>query len=235
MLHTVQYRFANDPHVLYSFISHITHLASTDLTPYRPGLSLSSRCSPMRYFDMIRDQQNRGCPQPSANSAPPTPAAIDIEIANHNGSTVAIEATPDRLQAAKKMPTPSLLQMVEQLTWQNGQLRSEIDYHQRRHAASLYLLQKTRLIVRSLEQVIRDFNTFDNELGVCSRAREVGHVDAVWRHRRLFPLNCKLRATIEQMQGRRTGSQSGTSGIIFELGWYICNTKADTGRADFVA
>lgn len=117
----------------------------------------------MRYPNMIRDQPNRGCPQPSVNSAPPVPAAIDIEIANHNGSTVAIEATPDRLQAAKKMPTPSLSQMVEQLTWQNGQLRSEIDYHQRRHAASLYLLQKTRLIVKSLEQAIENFGDLDGE------------------------------------------------------------------------
>lgn len=98
-----------------------------------------------------------------------------MEIANHNGSTVAIEATPDRLQAAKKMPTPSLSQMVEQLTWQNGQLRSEIDYHQRRHAASLYLLQKTRLIVKSLEQAIENFGDLDGE----PRAGAVRHNEQV--------------------------------------------------------
>ncbi|KAF3030335.1 hypothetical protein E8E12_000426 [Didymella heteroderae] len=150
--------------LVYSIIPHVTFSASTDLAHLKPGLSLSSRFSPMQYLNMTRNQQSQGRPQPSVNSsAPPAPAAIDIEIANHNGSTVAIEATPDRLQAAKKTPTPSLSQMVEQLTWQNGQLRSEIDYHQRRHAASLYLLQKTRLIVKSLEQAIENFGSLDGE------------------------------------------------------------------------
>jgi len=59
--------------------------------------------------------------------------------------------------------------MVEQLTWQNGQLRSEIDYHQRKHAVSLYLLQKTKLIVKSLEQVIGNFRSLDGELGASMR------------------------------------------------------------------
>ncbi|KAF2818122.1 hypothetical protein CC86DRAFT_309878 [Ophiobolus disseminans] len=104
-------------------------------------------------------------PQRSVNSAPPAPTPIDIEIANHNGSTVAIEATPERVQAAKKMPTPSLSQMIEQLTWQNGQLRSEIDYHQRMHGPSLYLLQKTKLVVTSLQQMIENFESLQNELG----------------------------------------------------------------------
>lgn len=126
---------------------------------------------------MKQNQQSQGWPQPSVNSAPPAPAAVDIAIANHNGSTVAIEALPDRLQAAKKMPTPSLSQIVEQLTWQNGQLRSEIDYHQRRHAASLYLLQKIRLTVKSLEQAIENFGSLDGE----QRASTAGHNEQVMK------------------------------------------------------
>ena len=144
-------------------VPHVTRSAGTGFASLGAGLSLSSRYYPIRYFNMIRNQRSQTRLQPNANSAPPAPAAIDIEIANHNGSTVAIEATPDRVQAAKKMPTPSLSQMVEQLTWQNGQLRSEIDYHQRRHAASLYLLQKTRLVVKSLEQAIENFASLDGE------------------------------------------------------------------------
>lgn len=108
--------------------------------------------------------RSHGQPRVCNNDAPPVPIAIDIEIAKCNGSTVAIDAMPDRLQAAKEMPTPSLTQMVEQLTWQNGQLRLEIDYHQRRHAASLYLLQKARLIVQSLEQAIENFASLDEVL-----------------------------------------------------------------------
>jgi hypothetical protein len=118
----------------------------------------------MPYFNMFRTQQSRAQLRPSLNSAPPVPTAIDIEIANNNGSTVAIEAMPDRVQAAKKMPTPSLSRMIEQLTWQNGQLRSEVDYHQRLHGSSLYLLQKTKLVVKSLQQVIENFESLDNEL-----------------------------------------------------------------------
>jgi hypothetical protein len=118
----------------------------------------------MRHFNMFRNQKSPAQLRPSLNSAPPVPTAIDIQIANNNGSTVAIEAMPDRVQAAKKMPTPSLSQMIEQLTWQNGQLRSEIDYHQRLHGPSLYLLQRTKLIVKSLQQVIENFESLDSEL-----------------------------------------------------------------------
>lgn len=159
----LQYSITAPTSLAYGLVPRIAFSASTDLTHLKPGLSLSSRYSPMRYLIMNRNQQSQGPRQQNVNSAPPAPASIDIEIASHNGSTVAIEATPDRLQAAKKMPTPSLSQMVEQLTWQNGQLRSEIDYHQKKHAASLYLLQKTRLIVKSLEQAIENFGSLDGE------------------------------------------------------------------------
>ena len=86
-----------------------TFLASIHLTAHGTGLSPASRYFLMGYLDMIRHKRSQGRLLPSVNNAPPAPAAIDIEIADHNGSTVAIEATPDRVQAAKKMPTPSLL------------------------------------------------------------------------------------------------------------------------------
>jgi hypothetical protein len=37
------------------------------------------------------------------------------------------------------MPTPSLSQIIEQRTWENGQLRQELAYQQRKHEASMLL------------------------------------------------------------------------------------------------
>ena len=145
-------------------ISKIKHCHRT----YQVQPVTSGALSAYKHSKMSENRKNQSGCQSSINSAPPVPTAIDKEIANHSGSTVSIEARQDRLQAAKRMPTPTLSQMVEQLTWQNGQLRSEIDYHQRRHAASLYLLQKTKLIVQSLEQAIENFGSLDSELGTSS-------------------------------------------------------------------
>ena len=38
---------------------------------------------------------------------PPTPTKVDLEIVRNNGSPMAIETAPERLQASKYTPTPS--------------------------------------------------------------------------------------------------------------------------------
>ncbi|KAF2803675.1 uncharacterized protein BDZ99DRAFT_547025 [Mytilinidion resinicola] len=85
-----------------------------------------------------------------SSDRPPALTAIDTEIDRNQGSSVAIEATQAKMQAAKKMPTPSLSQLIEQRTWENGQLRQELAYQQRKHSASMYLLEEVRLVVASL-------------------------------------------------------------------------------------
>ncbi|GAB1319508.1 BZIP domain-containing protein [Madurella fahalii] len=96
---------------------------------------------------------------------PPEPTPVDTEIARHQGSSVAIEATPERLQASKNLPTPSLSQIIEQRTWENGRLRQELAYQQRRNGASMYLLEEVKNAVDSLQQALVNFQKLSKELG----------------------------------------------------------------------
>ena len=94
---------------------------------------------------------------------PPSLTAVDAEIARNQGSSVAIEATQENLQAVKKMPTPSLSQIIEQRTWENGQLRQELAYQQRKHGASMYLLEEVKLVVTTLQQALVNFQKLSTE------------------------------------------------------------------------
>lgn len=94
---------------------------------------------------------------------PPALTAVDTEIACNHGSSVAVEATQGRMQAAKKMPTPNLSQIIEQKTWENGQLRQELAYQQRKHGASMYLLEEVRLVVETLQQTLLNFQKLNTE------------------------------------------------------------------------
>lgn len=66
--------------------------------------------------------------KPLSNGPPPL-SPIDRIISLHHGSTTAIEATPQRLQASKKFPLPSLSERIEQLQKQNSSLNHEIAYY----------------------------------------------------------------------------------------------------------
>ena len=112
---------------------------------------------------MLRIKRRQARPLPVIADTPPAPAAIDAKIASLGGSTVAIDATQHRLQAAKKMPTPSLSQIVEQKTWENGRLRRELAFHQSKQAAALYLLEEVRLVEESLRQALANFERLDAE------------------------------------------------------------------------
>ncbi|KAH8674852.1 hypothetical protein BGZ60DRAFT_372919 [Tricladium varicosporioides] len=65
----------------------------------------------------------------SPSDGPPQLSPIDRIISLHHGSTMAIEATPQRLQASKQYPVPSLPERVEQLQMQNGNLNHEVAYY----------------------------------------------------------------------------------------------------------
>lgn len=94
---------------------------------------------------------------------PPELTPVDAEIARHQGSSVAIDTSQKSLQAAKKMPTASLSQTVEELTRENGRLREELAYWQRRDGASLYLLGEVKDAVGSLQQAIVNFQRINRE------------------------------------------------------------------------
>lgn len=98
---------------------------------------------------------------PVIANTPPVPSAIDAEI--DGGSTVAIEAMPQRMQAAKRMPTLSLSQLIEQKTWENGQLRRELAHLQRKQAAAIYLHQEVQLVEQALQQALSNFRRLDDD------------------------------------------------------------------------
>jgi hypothetical protein len=92
-------------------------------------------------------------------------------MASRSGSMAADEAALESTQAAKKIPAPRLSQMIEQRTWENGQLRQELAYHQRKHAASMYLLEEVRVVAESLQQALANFQRLNEETegGVAGR------------------------------------------------------------------
>ncbi|OCL07948.1 hypothetical protein AOQ84DRAFT_354726 [Glonium stellatum] len=74
---------------------------------------------------MLRHKPKIRLLHPTSDGTPP-PTAVNAEIARDDGSSVAIEATEERLKASKNMSTPSLSQMLEHKTRENGQLRLEL-------------------------------------------------------------------------------------------------------------
>ncbi|RYP44117.1 hypothetical protein DL768_009393 [Monosporascus sp. mg162] len=110
---------------------------------------------------------------------PPEPMPIDTEIARHQGPSVAIEATKERLQAAKNMPTPSLSKIIKQRTWENGQLRKELEFQQKKNGASMYLLEEVKHATVSLQQALINFQKPTRELG---QENEEATLDIPTRH-----------------------------------------------------
>jgi hypothetical protein len=104
-------------------------------------------------------------PKPLRRDGPPELTALDKAIADRHGSSIAIEATRERIEATKAMPTPSLSKIIEQRTWENGQLRQELAHHQRKYGASLYLLEEVKRAVDSLQQALINFQRLNTELG----------------------------------------------------------------------
>jgi hypothetical protein len=100
----------------------------------------------------------------SDSDRPPAPTDVDIEIARNNGTTVATEATKERLQASKSIPNLSLSPTIEQRIRENGRLRQELAYQHRKHAASLRLLEEVRHAVERLQLAVIDFQKLQKEI-----------------------------------------------------------------------
>ena len=97
------------------------------------------------------------------DETPPAPTAIDAEIASHGGSTVAIDATQHRLQAAKERPTPSFSQIIKQRTYENGRLRQELAYFEKKHTAAIYLQQDVQYVGEFLQETLANFQRLNAE------------------------------------------------------------------------
>ena len=65
----------------------------------------------------------------SPSTGPPQLSPVDRIISLHHGSTTAIEATPERLQATKQYPKATLPERIEELQRQNSSLTHEVAYY----------------------------------------------------------------------------------------------------------
>lgn len=85
---------------------------------------------------------------------PPIPTAVDIEIARSHGSTMAIEASREWIQASKRMPTPNLSDMIKERTSQIIQLERELACLEEKYGAAEYLYQEVTLVLTSLQRAL---------------------------------------------------------------------------------
>jgi TolA-binding protein len=95
---------------------------------------------------------------------PMEPSAVDLKIGRHHGKTVALEATPEHLQASKKAPIPDLPQRIHELTKENGRLRLEVRYHQQMQEAIRALQEDAKFVAETLEHAIVEFSKIQKEV-----------------------------------------------------------------------
>ena len=97
---------------------------------------------------MLRRTRGRILPGSISGPLPNLPAAEGpVNIDNASGTR----------ETAKKISTSNLAQMIEQRTWENEQLRKELVYQQRKHGASVCLLEEVKLAVESLQNALKTF------------------------------------------------------------------------------
>jgi uncharacterized protein (DUF3084 family) len=70
---------------------------------------------------------------------------------------MAIEASREAIQAAKKMPTPDLSQMIRERTRQIMQLEQELLCLEQKYGAAEYLYQEILLVLSTLQEALRNF------------------------------------------------------------------------------
>ncbi|CZT08622.1 uncharacterized protein RAG0_13616 [Rhynchosporium agropyri] len=94
-----------------------------------------------------------------ASDKPMKPKPVDRKISQVDGRTVALEATPELLEAAKKKPIQSLSHRIDELTRENGRLRLEIRFHQQMQEAIETLQIDVKFAVETLERSILEFGS----------------------------------------------------------------------------
>jgi hypothetical protein len=89
---------------------------------------------------------------------PAAPTSVDFEISHNHGTSVAMEATTERLQSSKRGPVPDLAERIEQLQRENGRLRLEVAYHQNMQRPNENLLEDVKFLISGLEKTIIKFD-----------------------------------------------------------------------------
>jgi len=88
---------------------------------------------------------------------PPAPRPIDLTIQKHQGSTIALDLMPNSVQASKDEPTPSLKEMIETMSRENGRLREELAYRQKLQELGEELRQDVDYVIDRLKTAVVTF------------------------------------------------------------------------------
>lgn len=99
------------------------------------------------------------------SNGPPQLSPIDRIISLHHGSTTAIEATPQRLQASKQFPIPSLPERIEQLQKQNSSLNHEIAYYREMEEYRKEFEYEVARVKEKLEKALSKLATSQQRVG----------------------------------------------------------------------
>jgi hypothetical protein len=105
----------------------------------------------------IRSQQ-----LPSDNHMSPNPT--DRAIARNHGTSTALEATRERLEASKRAPIPTPAERIHELTKENGELRLEIRFYRQMQGAMKALQEDAEFVAEKLEQTILRFSRVQDEV-----------------------------------------------------------------------
>jgi len=116
---------------------------------------------------MLKQKRTKIFPiAPSRGS--PSGDAVDAEAARKIGPPMPTEDTNKNLGGSKKMPVPNLSQLIEQKTWENDQLRRELDRERDRYRASyrarMYIAAEASRVVESLQQALINFQELQKEI-----------------------------------------------------------------------
>jgi hypothetical protein len=106
-----------------------------------------------------------GPPSPTP-VGPPRPTPVDIIIGQHSGSTVALEATQEYLQASKNKPVPTLEQRIEELSAENGRLRHEMLYFQHMHDPMEEFQKEVRRGLEIIQNAVEYLEKIQQQLNI---------------------------------------------------------------------
>lgn len=87
---------------------------------------------------------------------------------NNAVNTETLRNTDKKADGSKKMPRPNFSQLIEQKTWENDQLRRELEQERERYRASyrarMYIAAEAGRVVESLQQALRNFEQLNKEI-----------------------------------------------------------------------
>ena len=101
----------------------------------------------------------------ASTDGPPQLSPIDKIIELHHGSSTAIEATPERLQASKQYPIPSLPERMEQLQRQISSLNHEVAYYRQIEPYRKEFEDKVERLGGDLEKALFKLGRVQRQIG----------------------------------------------------------------------